>query len=286
MSHITCLGLGAMGQRMARRLLDAGHTVTVWNRTPAAAQHLLAAGALWADTPRWAVRRADFVMAMVYDDEASHRVWLDPADGALAALPAGALAIESSTLSPAWVAELGLAMSAAGCRFIDAPVAGSRPQAEAGQLIHMVGGSPSDVAAARPVLAALGGALHHLGPVGSGAWLKLAVNALLGTQVVAIAEQLSLLRHGGLDLKAALDALKAMPVTSPAAAGAAALMLASNHTPQAPVDLIVKDLGFALDAADRPLPLTQTARDRYRASSQAGDGAANLVAVARLYGLA
>jgi 3-hydroxyisobutyrate dehydrogenase len=98
------------------------------------------------------------------------------------------------------------------------------------------------------LLLALGGAVHHVGG-GSGAWLKLAVNALFGIQVAAMAEQLALLRGAGLDVARALAALKTMPVTRPAAAGAATLMLDGNFAPQAPVDLIVKDLGYALGSA-------------------------------------
>lgn len=293
---VALLGLGAMGQRMARRLAQAGHSLTVWNRSPGAAaslvEELVADGhaVQVAATPRAAAQGAQVVMSMVFDDHASREVWLgnvaDPSSkrtGALAGLQPGALAVECSTLSPAWVGELSRTLSHNGHTFVDAPVAGSRPQAAAGQLIFMVGGEATDVDALRPVLLAMGQAVHHVGPTGSGAWLKLAVNALFGTQVAAVAEQLSLLRHAGLDMPKALDALKAMPVMSPTAAGAATLMLAGHYAPQAPVDLIAKDLGYALAAAQGPLPLTQAVRERFIAAQQAGLGAENLVAVAKLY---
>ena len=286
MSRITFLGLRAMGRRMAQRLIDAGHTVTVWNRSDAAATALQAHGALVAASPREAAEGAEFVIAMVYDDIASRQVWLDPVAGAALGMAATAIAIESSTLTPAWVIELGQALRARGVELVDAPVAGSRPQAEAGQLIYMVGGTPQAVAAASPVLAHMGGGVHHVGGPGSGAWLKLSVNALFAAQVAAMAEQLSLLRGAGLDPDVALAALRAMPVTSPAAAGAAALMLAANYTPQAPVDLIAKDLEYALQSAaqlGRELPVTAIVHARLRAASAAGFGGENLVAIAKLY---
>jgi 3-hydroxyisobutyrate dehydrogenase len=283
MTRIAFLGLGAMGRRMAARLLAAGHPVTVWNRSPQPADALRALGADVAATPRAAVAGAEVVVSMVFDDAASRRVWLDAQDGALAGLAPAAIAIESSTVTPGWIGELAAAAAARGVGFVDAPVAGSRPQAEAGQLIFMAGGDAAAVARVTPLLRTMGRALHHVGKVGSGAWLKLAVNALFGTQVAAMAEVLAQLRAAGLDTARAVEALRAMPVTSPAAAGAAVLMLAADYRPQAPVDLIAKDLGYALASSAQPLPLTQAVAERFAAARRAGYGGDNLVAVARLY---
>ena len=121
MSNIAFLGLGAMGSRMAAHLIKAGHKLTVWNRTPKAAEALLAAGATWAKTPAEAARGADFVIAMVRDDAASRSVWCDPATGALAAMQPGAIAIESSTLSVCWMRELGRLAQACRIGFVEAP---------------------------------------------------------------------------------------------------------------------------------------------------------------------
>jgi 3-hydroxyisobutyrate dehydrogenase len=184
------------------------------------------------------------------------------------------------------VQELGSALARCGVPLLDAPVAGTRPQAEAGQLIYMVGGDALAVEAGTPVLQVMGSIVHAVGGPGSGAWLKLAVNALLGTQTVAMAEQLAMLKRAGLDAAVALAALRTMPVTSASAAGAAALMLARNFTPQAPVALIAKDLGYALRSArglGLDLALTHAAEQRFRAAEQLGHGAENLVAVAKLY---
>lgn len=286
MTRIALLGLGAMGRRMARRLLDAGHELTVWNRSAGPGDALVAAGARSAATPREAAQGADVVWSMVYDDTASRQVWLDSAHGAAGSLSADAIAVESSTLSTAWIAELGRALAPTGAAFIDAPVAGSRPQAEAGQLIFMVGGVADAVDRLRPILAAVGSAVHHVGPTGSGTSLKLVVNTLFATQVAAMAEQLAVLRKSGVELPGALAALRAMPVTSPAAAGAASLMLAHNYSPQAPVDLIAKDLGYALDSGTQcgaDMPLTKAVRARFADAHAAGFGAENIVAIAKLY---
>lgn len=286
MTRIAFLGLGAMGGRMAARLLGAGHELTVWNRSAAAAAPLLAAGARQAASPRAAADGAEVVWSMVYDDAASRTIWLDPASGALAAMPRDALAIESSTLTPRWLHELAGVSLERGIAFVDAPVAGSRPQAEAGQLVFMAGGDAAAVARARPLFGVLGGAVHHVGAGGAGAWLKLAVNALFAAQVAAVGEQLAVLRRAGIDPQRALEALRAMPVLSPAAAGAGALMLAGNYAPQAPVDLIAKDLGYAIAEARRvggAIPLAEAVKERFIAAQTAGLGGENVVAVAKLY---
>jgi 3-hydroxyisobutyrate dehydrogenase-like beta-hydroxyacid dehydrogenase len=138
MTKVTVLGLGAMGSRMAANLLKAGHAVTVWNRSPA--KTLVTAGAQLAASPKAAAQGADFVIAMVRDDDASRDLWLSPETGAFAGLSQGAVAIESSTLTANWARTLGEEAKQRGLTFLEAPVAGSRPQAEAAQLVYFVGG--------------------------------------------------------------------------------------------------------------------------------------------------
>ncbi len=286
MARIAFFGTGAMGSRMARNLLAAGHELAIWNRDAAKAAELVAAGASAARTPRAAAQGVAIAIAMLRDDEASRSVWLDPEDGALGGLAEGAVAIESSTLTPAWVRELAGRVAAVGARMLDAPVAGSRPQAEARQLIYFIGGEEAALATVRPVLEAMGGALHHVGAVGDGAAVKLALNALFGIQVAAMAEQIGALARAGLDLPRALDAMIATSVCSPAAKAAAASMLASAFAPQFPVSLAEKDLGYALAQAgshDVAAPMTLAARAVFAAAATAGFGDDNLTAVARLY---
>src|SRR5579871_3889552 len=152
--QIAVLGLGAMGSRMALRLLRAGHSVSVYNRSPGPLRDLLAAGPPRGKTPPATAEGAGIVIAMVRDNEASHAVWCDETHGALKGLGAGAVAVESSTLTAAWVKELGSRVHKTGAGFLDAPVIGSRPQADAGQLIHLVGGDADIFDQAKNVFAA------------------------------------------------------------------------------------------------------------------------------------
>ena len=284
---VAFLGLGAMGARMAAHVLDAPDTaLTVWNRSPERAAPLTERGATVAATPREAAAGAEVVVAMVTDDEASRAVWTGP-DGALAGLGTGAVAVEASTLTPAWVRELGAAAAAAGGRFTDAPVLGSRPQADAAALVTVAGGDAAALGAARPVVDAYSGAVHHVGAVGAGAAIKLAVNALFGVQVAAVAELLAVLRAEGLDEARAVEVLGAVPVTSPAARGAMGAIAARAYAPLFPIDLVEKDLGYAAATAaahGSDVPTTAGARVAFQRAQAAGHGGTNITGVAQVFG--
>lgn len=285
MARVAVLGLGAMGSRMAMRLIAAGHQVAVWNRTAAATAPLEAAGAMAAPTPRQAVAEAEVVISMVRDDAAAYAVWLDADGGALSGLRADAVALECSTLSAAGIGILARAMSDAGVAFLDAPVAGSRPQAEAGRLIHFVGGEAGHLARVEPVLGAMAAAVHHVGPVGAGSAVKLAVNTLFGVQVAALAEVLALLTAAGVDPARAVEVIAATPVCSPAAQAAAGLILAGNHAPKFPVALVEKDFGYALasaEAAHLASPVTQATHALFGEAVRRGLGGDHLTVVACL----
>lgn len=286
MSKVTVLGLGAMGARMAARLIQAGNIVTVWNRTTERASALVAAGAALAPDPRTAAQGAEFVIAMVRDDEASQAIWLDADTGALAGLEPDAVAIECSTLTVAWVRTLAAHHASAGRPFLEAPVAGSRPQAEAGQLIWFVGGDAATLSQAEHVLTAMGSAVHHAGAAGEGAAVKLAVNALFGIQVAALAEIVGGLKRSGADAARLLEILGSTPVCSAAAKGAIASMLSGAFPPMFPVELVEKDLDYArvsASAAGAATPMTEAAQAVFRHAIAAGHGRDNLTGVVRLY---
>lgn len=266
------LGLGAMGRRMAARLVAAGHEVTVWNRTPG----VVVEGAAVAGSPRVAAT-GDMVIAMVRDDAASGAVWAE----VLPDMAKGALAVECSTLSPGHVAGLHAAAKAAGVAFLDAPVAGSRPQAEAGALVFLAGGEADAVARAEPVLRAMGRAVHHAGEPGAGAVVKLMVNTLLAAEVAAMAELMGMAARAGLEMERALAAVADTPVWSPALAGASGAMRARNFAPAFPIDLVVKDLALAVQAGD--LPLARATQGIFFKASTAGHGGDNITGVAQLY---
>jgi 3-hydroxyisobutyrate dehydrogenase len=284
MSKVAFLGLGAMGSRMAKNILSAGFELTVWNRTASAADDLVAAGARRASSPRDAAQGADIVIAMLSDDNVSTQIWTDPATGALTGMHPGAIAIETSTLTPTWVAELFQLAAAAGVPLLDAPVSGSTPQAESRQLVIMAGGAPETFAVAKPVLAAMG-LPNHVGDSGKGALLKLAVNSLLGVQVAAWAEMLALLQKSGMELTPTLDLLTTMPVCSPSAAGMARLMAAGDYAPRFAAALMAKDFRYVQKTAGE-LP-TQTpiadAASKVFATAAETMGADNLTSVFRLY---
>lgn len=285
MDHVAFLGLGAMGGRMAAHLLRAGFRVTVWNRSAAAVEALVAAGARGAASPAQAAASADFVISMVRDDEASRSVWCDTRSGALAAMRPSAIAIESSTLSLDWVRQLGRQAHESGVALLDAPVSGSRPAADAAQLVYLVGGDAVALERAQGVLKAMGSAIHHVGPLGAGTQAKLATNALLGIQVAALAELIGLLERQGSDVARTLQAIAGTSVWAPVANYLTASMLRDDFQPQFPVALIEKDFGYALAAAgsDALAPTLAAARAVFRRGVEQGLGDLNMTAVARLF---
>lgn len=215
MAKVAFLGLGRMGIGMASRLVGAGHQVTVWNRTKAKAEDLLAAGARWASTPADAAASADAAFAMLADDAASKRAWLAEDDGALTHLPRAAFVVECSTISYAHVLELAAAAKTKGLRYIDCPVTGLPNAAAAGDLILLVGAAKADLDAARPLLAPLCKAIHHFGPVGAGSGYKLMINLMGSVQIAALAEGLALAQKLGLDRDAVVAAIESGAAASP-----------------------------------------------------------------------
>jgi 3-hydroxyisobutyrate dehydrogenase-like beta-hydroxyacid dehydrogenase len=199
MARIAFLGLGNMGQAMAARLLQAGHDLTVYNRTAAKAEPLVRQGACAAATPRAAANGAEAVIAMVGDDAASRGIWLG-ADGALAGAAApNAFAFECSTLSQDWVQELSRSAARRGLRYIDCPVTGLPDMAAAGELTLLVGAAPADLAAAEPLLRPLCAEMIRFGDIGAGTAYKLIVNLMGAVQIAATAEALLTAERAGLD---------------------------------------------------------------------------------------
>lgn len=286
MSNIAFLGTGAMGARMALNLLKAGHNVCVWNRNVARTEALAEAGARVADSPRSASENADYVISMVRDDAASKTVWCDDKKGALAGMNAGAIAIECSTITVEWARELGQLSRNTGIALLDAPVAGSRPQAEAAQLIFFAGGDPSTFEQAQSILEAMGTTTHYAGSAGAGSSIKLAVNALFGIQLAALAELVGLFNATGLETERALEILSSTPVSSPAVKVASSAMLANRFPPMFPIELVEKDFSYAVATAKdngAPAPMTQTALRVFQSAVEHDLGNDNITGVVQLY---
>lgn len=282
MKTVAFLGLGAMGSRMASRLVQAGFSVKVWNRTPKAAENLLRQGAIWAKTPREAAENADFVIAMVRDNEASKQVWLDPETGALYGMKAGAVAIESSTLTSQWIQQLSTKFAENQTALLEAPVSGSRPHAEAGQLVYLVAGEQAVFEQAKPVLAAMGKIPEQvIGQIGAGALAKLATNTLMGVQVAVIAELITMLKQQKADVNAILQAVSATSAWSGVAQMAANSISNENFAPLFPVELLAKDLRYTLESTNQAPVITQTSQLFNQAIEQ-GYGDLQMTAVVKV----
>jgi 3-hydroxyisobutyrate dehydrogenase len=220
MARIAFVGLGKMGLGMAGRLLAAGHQLNVYNRTTAKAAALVARGARLCASPAEACGDAEAVISMVADDAASREVWLG-GDGVLAGVArrdgegGDVFAIECSTLSHDWVAELALAVRSRGLRYIDAPVTGLPDTAAAGELTLLVGADAADLDGARPILGAFSQRIIHFGAVGTGTAYKLIINMLGAVQIASAAESMALAERAGLDLEVVAEAIATGQAASP-----------------------------------------------------------------------
>jgi 3-hydroxyisobutyrate dehydrogenase len=248
--RIAFLGLGTMGAGMARRLLSHGFPVTVFNRNPEKSKPFAAEGAQVAPSPRDAMVQAEVVISMVSDDPASRNLWLGNNE-AITALSPKTICIESSTVTIRWVQELAAAVQSRQCEFLDAPVTGSKAQAAAGELYFLVGGQESTLEKVRPALAAMSKGIHHVGPVGSGATLKLINNFLSGVQIASLAEAFTLIERSGLDRTKALEVLANGAPGSPMVKTVAGRMAAADYTPNFMLRLLAKDLGYAIAEANK-----------------------------------
>jgi 3-hydroxyisobutyrate dehydrogenase len=278
---VAILGLGIMGSGMASRLLSSDFPLTVYSRNREKCLPLGAAGATVAATPREAVSRAQIILSMVSDDDASRAVWLGES-GALGAAPPGSVLIESSTLSVAWVESLASRAAERGCRFLDAPVTGTKPHAASGELLFLVGGSAEALEATRPVFLALGRDVIHLGPVGSGMRMKLINNFLCGVQAASFAEALSFVDAAGLDRGKAISILTGGAPGSGILKRMAERAAANDFTPVFALRWMAKDIAYALAGASGEgvsLPLATTALAVFKQAIALGHGDEDFSAV-------
>lgn len=280
-SSVAICGLGAMGSGMAGRLLAAGVPTTIFNRTRAKAEAFVPRGALIAESPRVAAANADVVISIVADDSASREVWIG-ADGVLAAAKAGTVLVESSTLTVSWVKELARAAKERGCEFVDAPVTGSKPQAEAGELLFLAGGTAAAVEKVRPVLSVMGRGVVHLGDTGSGALLKLVNNFLCGVQTASMAEALAWLEASSVNVDQATKILGEGAPGSPIVRRTAERLAQSDFSPAFSLHLMMKDLMYAMKESSIngiKLQTAAAALERFRQAEQDGYGDDDFAAV-------
>lgn len=281
---VAVLGLGIMGAGMARQLVARGFDVTVWNRDAAKTASLASAGAHVAKTPAAAATGADVVLAMLANDEASRAVWLG-SEGALGAMRTDAVAIESGTLTVEWIRELAATAKARGIAFLDAPVTGSKAQAESGALSFLVGGPAEVLERVRPALGAMGSTINHLGPTGSGAMMKLINNFMCGVQVASLAEAIAMAERSGLDARQAAAVLSGGSPGSPLVRMVAQRMLDRAYEPNFFIPLMAKDLSYARQAfsqAGIELASADVARAHFVDAERAGMGQKDIAAIVEL----
>jgi 3-hydroxyisobutyrate dehydrogenase len=281
MTTVAFLGLGAMGAPMAGNLLDAGFALRVYNRDRSKTQALAARGATACASPAEAARGAQFVVSIVADDTATRAVMLG-ADGVLAGAAPGTVILDSSTNTPAMAREVAAAAQARGVAYLDAPVAGSTPQAKNRELVVMVGGDAAAYEQAQPLFVAMGRISRLMGPSGAGATIKLVNNMLSGAMNAAIAEALSVAEAAGLDPAATQAILNEGAAGSRLTKTKMPKIAGRDFAPQFQLALMEKDLRYFLALAsevDRPAPLTALVRSQLQAARRAGLGGLDVCAM-------
>jgi 3-hydroxyisobutyrate dehydrogenase len=288
-AEVAVLGTGRMGAAMARRVALAGHSVRVWNRTPAAARAAIEAlpegSAIVADGAAAAVRGAGVVLSMLADGDVTRAVLLDTE--LLGALGRGTVVCDLATSGVAAAKELAAGLAAAGARFVDAPVSGSVPSVEAGTLLVMAAGTPAAIEAARTVLESFARTVLRVGDPGSGQAMKLAVNLVVHNLNAAVSEALVLAERAGISRQSAYDVLQASVVGAPFVQYKRAAFLDPATPVAMSLDLVLKDLSLITALAaelDVPSQVTGSARAWVRAACEAGLGAADMSALSRFGG--
>jgi 3-hydroxyisobutyrate dehydrogenase len=253
------VGLGTMGAPMARHLIEAGHEVTVWNRTRSKEEPLAELGAARAGSPAAAAQGADAVLTCVSDDPDLKAVVLGP-DGVAYTLAEGAVLVDCSTASPSLARELARKLAEGGRLFVDAPVSGGSEGAQRGTLTVFLGGSDEAVAKGRPVVETFGKQITHLGPAGSGQAAKAVNQVILAGAYAGVAEGLVLAEKFGLPSAALLEALGAGSADSWVLRNRSANMVSGAYPLGFRTSLHLKDIRIALREAaalDLPLEVTQ-----------------------------
>jgi len=274
MTDLGYVGLGVMGSAITRRLLDAGHSVTVWNRTREKAEPLLAAGAQWADSPREVAERSEIVFTMVTNTEAVKAVTEGP-DRILAGLGDGKVYVDMSTASPANTRALAEAADAVGAQMLDAPVSGTSITVEEGKASVMVGGDGDAFGRVKPVLEAIAPKVFHVGENGAAVTMKIAINLSLAVQMLAFSEGLLLAEKSGIPREDAVEVMLASVIASPMVAYRGPLVL--GHPDEAWFDchMMQKDMNLALELGrelEVPLPTTAVTNELLTAANAMGIG--------------
>jgi 3-hydroxyisobutyrate dehydrogenase-like beta-hydroxyacid dehydrogenase len=278
------IGLGRMGSRIARNIAKSGFPMVVHNRTRERADAFAAeVGADVAGTPAEAAAASDVVVTMLSDDAAVGAVY-GGGDGALSAMGPGKTAMDMSTVSPGFSRELGDRLRAAGAAMVDAPVSGSVATAESAGLLIMAGGTEEDIERVRPILETTSSSIVRLGDQGSGALMKVCVNAILFGLIQGLAENLVVAERSGIDREAALEVIVRSAIGAPAIQyRRREFEHPGEDPPMFTIDLAMKDLRLALDLAasvSAGLPQTERTLGVMGEAAAAGFGQQDIAALA------
>lgn len=291
MAKLGFVGLGVMGSRMAKRLLDAGHEVTGYNRTKSKAEWLIKAGLKWAASPAAVAREAEFTFSMVTNTEALKAV-TGGSEGLLAGIGAGKIYVDMSTVSPAASRELAAQAAAKGATMLDAPVSGSVSTLEEGKLSIMAAGEREAFERVKPILQDIGPKVTYVGGNGLAVAMKIATNLSLAVQMLAFSEGVLLAEKSGIKRETAVEVLLNSVIASPMVKYRGPFVLKMPDEAWFDVNMMQKDLLLALEmgrALDVPLPTTAITNEMLTAARGMGlakqDFAVLFEALARMAGL-
>jgi 3-hydroxyisobutyrate dehydrogenase-like beta-hydroxyacid dehydrogenase len=279
-------GIGRMGRPQAANIAKAGFPLTLWNRTRSKAEDLAAeTGATVAETPA-GLAGCDVIITMMADWPSTELVYAGP-DGLLEALAPGKLCVDMSTLSPAQVRSLAERAAAKGAAFLDCPVSGSLALATAGTLTLMVGGDAATLERVRPILATMGSRIYHMGGIGTGATIKLAVNSIILSLGEAVSEALVLAERAGIARSTAYEVFANSAISAPFVQYRREAYERPGEVPVAlRMVLAIKDLDLALGLAQEvgsPMPQAQLNRGIYQQAVTAGYADHDMSAVAEYF---
>ena len=246
MANLGYIGLGAMGSRMADRLLSKGHTVTGYNRTKAKAQALLDKGMQWGESPRAVAAAADVIFVMVTDTKALQAV-VDGPDGLLAGLGPGKVVVDMSTVSPDASRAVSEQVRARGAAMVDCPISGSVSTLEAGKVTMMVGGDKQTYEKVHPLLLDIGPKATWVGPNGMAVSMKIALNLCIGVQLLAFSETILLAEKSGIDRQTAIDVFMSSVLASPMLQYRGPFAMGLPKEAWFDVNMMQKDTSYALD---------------------------------------
>jgi 3-hydroxyisobutyrate dehydrogenase-like beta-hydroxyacid dehydrogenase len=272
MAHLGFVGLGVMGGRMVKRLLDAGHTITGYNRTRSKAQWLLDQGMHWGETPAAVAQAADIILSMVANTGALQAI-AGGTDGVLAGLRPNSIFVDMSTVSPAVSRTLAAEVAAQGACMLDAPVSGSVITLEEGRLSLMVGGDRAAYELVLPILQDIGPKVTYVGTNGLAAAMKVATNLSLAVQMLAFSEAVLLAEKSGIARQTAVEVLLNSVIASPMVKYRGPFVLAQPEEAWFDVNMMQKDLLLALEMGrqlDVPLPTTAVTNELLTAARGMG----------------